>query len=67
MKDCIWQLMLEVFDHHSLQLEFQKVLFDIDLKHIDIQPEASVIIITINVEYAYMIVVKVSYLLHGSL
>lgn len=59
--------MLEVFDHHSLQLEFQKVLFDIDLKHIDIQPEASVIIITINVEYAYMIVVKVSYLLHGSL
>ena len=59
--------MLEVFDHHSLQLEFQKVLFDIDLKHIDIQPEASVIIITINIKYAYMIVVKVSYLLHGSL
>ena len=46
MKDCMWQLTLEVFDHHSLQIDFQKVLFDIELKHIDVQPEASVIMIT---------------------
>ena len=41
-KDSLWQVTLEIFLHHGLALELQHKFFDMELKHIDLFPSASV-------------------------